>query len=287
VEISQLKYFLAIARHQSFHAAARELRASLSSLTHAAKNLEVELGIKLFTTHKQRLQITPSGLKLQKHALDLIAREEEARRDLIGSNNELIIRLAGQEVLFSRAISLIETRLKRASEKIRFIMTNQTNLQALASLDSGDAHIAVVTAQSPSQYVSAPLLKTQFKTCVGKDHPLAEIARESSRIRVEELLKYDFASCSSAIFGNEDRQPSPDGWRDDIFPRSIKYRVDSLNAVENLVKDGKAVAYLPDFFAETSQLIPLKISGCPYTCEYEANLVGRKPIVSSWMHRLF
>jgi DNA-binding transcriptional LysR family regulator len=287
MEISQLRYFLAVARHESFHAASREMRASLSSLTHAAKTLEAELGIKLFTTHKKRLQITPSGLKLQRHALELIAREEEAKRDLAGSQDELIIRLVGQEVLFGRAISFIENRLKRTTEKIRFIMTHQTSDVALGSLDSGNAQVAVITSKANPQFAASPLLHTKFKTCVGDTHPLAKQARDGKKIPVDELLKHDFASCSSSIFGRVDQLQSADGWRDDIFPRSIKYRVDSLKLVEDLVKSGKAVAYLPDFFADAAQLIGLKISGCPYSCEYHASLVARKPIISGWMHKLF
>ena len=47
-------------------------------------------------------------------------------------------------------------------------------------------------------------------------------------------------------------------------------------AGENLISSGLALRYLPDYFVKSAGLIPLKISGCPYSCHYKRSH-------SSWM----
>jgi len=57
--------------------------------------------------------------------------------------------------------------------------------------------------------------------------------------------------------------------------------------MENLVREGLALGYLPDYFVESAGLTPLKISGCPYTCQQMTRLIVKAPIALGWLAKLW
>src|SRR5919107_4083661 len=81
--LNALKAFETAARHESFTRAAEELCVTQGAVSHQAKALEEELGIKLFTRERQRLVITEQGreyLAVLRDALDRIALGTERLR---------------------------------------------------------------------------------------------------------------------------------------------------------------------------------------------------------------
>ena len=75
-QLNALKTFEAAARHESFTRAAEELCVTQGAVSHQVKALEAELGVKLFTRARQRLNTTDAGrdyLTVVRDALDRIA----------------------------------------------------------------------------------------------------------------------------------------------------------------------------------------------------------------------
>jgi len=89
------------------------------------------------------------------------------------------------------------------------------------------------------------------------------------------------------ILGKIAKSDSIDGWRDDKFPRKIKYKVCGLKMMENLVKDGLALAYLPEYFVEASDLSPLNVLGCPYSCSQTIKIITKDSTALSWLNMLW
>jgi len=61
MQLDQLRYFLAVARHLSFTRAAESLPLSQPSLTNQIRKLERELGVELFERTTRRVRLTPAG----------------------------------------------------------------------------------------------------------------------------------------------------------------------------------------------------------------------------------
>ena len=80
VELFQLRYFAAAARHLHFSRAAEEVCISQPSLSLQVANLEREVGTALFTRQGRSVQLTDAGTVLLEHAQRLLEMEEEARR---------------------------------------------------------------------------------------------------------------------------------------------------------------------------------------------------------------
>ena len=73
MEIRVLRYFLEIAREENMTRAAARLHVSQPSLSRQMKELEEELGKKLFTRSNYSIHLTDEGMLLRKRAEDLLA----------------------------------------------------------------------------------------------------------------------------------------------------------------------------------------------------------------------
>lgn len=77
-----LVYFVAVARHASVRAAARQLNIASSAITRQIAQLEDALGMALFHRARQRMTLTPAGEILYRHARRLTAPMEAAVSEL-------------------------------------------------------------------------------------------------------------------------------------------------------------------------------------------------------------
>ena len=61
MEFRQLRYFVTVARELNFTRAAEKLRVAQPALSRQVRQLEEELGVRLFERTKRRVELTPSG----------------------------------------------------------------------------------------------------------------------------------------------------------------------------------------------------------------------------------
>ena len=61
MDIDQARTFLAIAAHGSFLEAARRLHVTQSTVSARIRNLEAELGVRLFVRNRSGASLTPAG----------------------------------------------------------------------------------------------------------------------------------------------------------------------------------------------------------------------------------
>lgn len=80
MELFQLRYFAAAARHRNFSRAAEEVCVSQPSLSLQIANLEREVGTALFVRQGRSVRLTDAGAVLCEHAERILAQEREARR---------------------------------------------------------------------------------------------------------------------------------------------------------------------------------------------------------------
>jgi LysR family nitrogen assimilation transcriptional regulator len=85
MEFRQLEYFLAVARHGSFSAAAARIHVAQPALSAQVAKLERELGCRLLLRHSRGAELTSAGRQLKAHALDLIERRDALKRQLGGA----------------------------------------------------------------------------------------------------------------------------------------------------------------------------------------------------------
>jgi DNA-binding transcriptional LysR family regulator len=156
--------------------------------------------------------------------------------------------------------------------------------RAQALVQTGEAHLALVTGEIFPGLSAQIRAETQFVTVAGPGHPLYGRRKP---IAVEEILEHAFVSPSHPILGKVGLKQSLDGWRDDQFTRKVGYLTASLKMLEVLVTEGRALAYLPDYHAAGLEVRVLEVTGCPYSCAQKIRLVARRPKETGWLNALF
>src|ERR671930_961202 len=82
VELRQLRYVEAVARHRHFTRAAEELHVAQSALSHQIKRLEAELGTELFERTSRSVMPTEAGEAVAARARRILAEVDDVREDV-------------------------------------------------------------------------------------------------------------------------------------------------------------------------------------------------------------
>ena len=82
MELAQVRYFNAVARHGSFSAAAKALGVTQPGLTKAVRRLEASLDCALFARLPRGVALTQQGQALLRHASQLEVQLQDAREEV-------------------------------------------------------------------------------------------------------------------------------------------------------------------------------------------------------------
>lgn len=89
MELRVLRYFLEVAKEQSFTKAAKQLHITQPTLSRQLAELEKELGTTLFNRNGHGITLTEDGLLLKRRALEMVDLEDKLRDDFKG-DQELV-----------------------------------------------------------------------------------------------------------------------------------------------------------------------------------------------------
>ena len=89
MQLSQMRYFIEIAKTKNISLAAKNLHLSQPSLSFAIKSLEEELGVALLTRHSKSVSLTDAGEKFASHA-EIILGSTEQLGDLMKRHSKLL-----------------------------------------------------------------------------------------------------------------------------------------------------------------------------------------------------
>lgn len=285
MELFELRYFLEVAKLENIHRASERLNVSPGSLSKAIARLENELDVLLFQREGRSIKITNEGKLLKIRAEELLKLEHKTKQEITGKEGNIHAIICGPEILLSTIGPQVAEKIEKKNANTQFEFLSLDEDAILNKINNGEAHLALSTQDIPNYLSSKKLLDAKFQTVVGKGHPL--YSKSKDNIPVETVLKYSFVSTSHPLFGKVGKRQSSDGWRDDEFPRKISYLTSSLQLLIQLVQEGKAIAYLPDYLVKNLNVSILKITGCPYTCVQSIQLIARKPEDRAWTKQLF
>lgn len=226
MEIRVLRYFLEIAREGNMTRAAARLHVSQPSLSKQIKELENELGKKLFLRSSYSVRLTDEGMLLRKRAEDLlaiadkIAAEFQSMDDIAGG--DIFIGCAESHLVkyLARAVA----RLNRRCPGVHYHITSGGTEQVTERLDRGLFDMAFIVEPpdlSKYNYMEIPETDT-WGALMRTDCPLAK----KDSVSIDDILPYP-------VFCSEQSAKAD-------LPRWCGEMADKLNimATFNLVNNG-------------------------------------------------
>ena len=88
MEIRVLRYFLTIAREGSITSAAEQLHITQPTLSRQIKDLEDELGQKLFHRSSHSMKLTQEGFIFRKRAEEIVAMVDKTSAEFLSMDND-------------------------------------------------------------------------------------------------------------------------------------------------------------------------------------------------------
>lgn len=177
MELRVLRYFLAVAREGSVTGAANFLHVTQPTLSRQLKDLEEELGTKLFIRHSHSVSLTPDGMRLRKRAeevVDMIEKTEAefaVKEENIGGD----IHIGGGETRVMRLLAGIIHEIRKEYPNIHIHLHSGNSEDVTERLDKGllDFGVLIQPADlSKYDYVNLPE-KDVWGVITRKDSPLA------------------------------------------------------------------------------------------------------------------
>lgn len=178
MEIRVLRYFIEIAREGSMTAAADVLHVSQSALSKQMKELETELGKKLFRRGSRSVSLTDEGILLRRRAEDILDMVDKTTDEF-----KAIDDLQGGDVYLGCAESYLISSVARKIKNFknhyplfRYHIISGDRTVVLDRLDRGLLDFGVVV-EMPNldryQYLELPGADT-WGVLMPKEHPLAK-----------------------------------------------------------------------------------------------------------------
>ena len=146
MEFRVLQYFLAVTREGNISAAAQSLNLSQPSLSRQLKDLEEELGARLFIRGNRRIELTEEGLILRKRAGEIMQLVELTESEISEVKNNIsgTLSIGAGESLSMHRITEVFRRLKENYPDIRLNVVSGDTEDLQDRLDRGLLDFALI-----------------------------------------------------------------------------------------------------------------------------------------------
>ena len=162
ISYDHYRIFYYVAKFCSFTKAANALMNNQPNVTRAIKNLEGELGCKLFVRSNRSVALTPEGERLYEHISVAFSHIEAAEKELLLDNSlqSGSISIGASEVALHCFLLPVLKEFREMYPGVRIRVSNHSTPQAIAALKEGLVDFAVVTTPTDiPKYTKKTILK--------------------------------------------------------------------------------------------------------------------------------
>lgn len=287
MEIRVLRYFLTIAREGSITAAADFLHITQPTLSRQLKDLEQELGKKLFIRSSHSIILTDEGMLLRKRAEEIVDMVDKLEAEF-SSMEETIsgdVYIGGGETDAMKQIARIVKDLQVRYPNIRYHLYSGNEDDVTERLDKGllDFGILIQPADlSKYNYSNIPA-KDVWGVVMRKDSPLAS----KETIQAVDILNVPLICSRQAIKQTFSKNEFTDWFGEDFDKLNV---VTTYNLAYNaaiMVEEGIGYAVTIDKLVNTSSDSNLCFRPLEPRLESGLNIVWKKHQVFSAAADLF
>jgi len=252
MELRQLRYFLAVAEELHFTRAAEKLYVAQPALSLQIRQLEDELGVKLFERLKHRVQLTPAGRVFAQKARFALEQTQKAAKEasLVGRGEAGSLCIG---FVSSAVVSVLPGILRNYSSKIPAVAIELLELdpsEQLEGLRNGTLDLGVMHA-----LVEAPDLEmvTLAREELLAALPASHSAARSERVELTTLAGETFLVPKKHEFGGLHEVVIDACHQAGFVPRKMQ-ATRLLQTALCLVGGELGVALVPESFRENVQI---------------------------------
>ncbi|MCB6202250.1 LysR family transcriptional regulator [Extibacter muris] len=287
MEIRVLRYFLAIAREGSITNAANFLHVTQPTLSRQIRELEEELGQKLFVRKSHSMTLTNEGMLLRKRAEEIVSMVDKTEAEFSSMENIIggDIYIGGGETDAIKLVADVVKELRNDYPDIHYHLYSGNAADVTERLDKGllDFGILIQPADiSKYDYINLPA-KDVWGVIMRKDSPLAQ----KDSIHKEDLLNIPLI-CSRQAMSQERSKNEFAQWFGEYFEKLNV--VTTFNLVYNaaiMVEAGVGYAVTIDKLTNTTESSSLCFRPLEPRIESGLNIIWKKYQIFSAPAELF
>lgn len=242
--IQQLKYIVALNDERHFARAAEACMVTQPGLTIQLKNLEEEIGIKIFDRNKVPLTPTLLGIEIISRAKKILREADEIRDFVVNEKNKLEgeLKLGVISTLSPYLIPLFIKAMRKATPKMHYIIKEANTGQLMHDVETGALDVALMaTPTGNANLVEHPVFKEPFVAYLNDSHPMAksDFYKLQPSDKTELLLlqnEYCYNAQLLDICGIKD--PGK-------IKEQFRYDISSIETLKNLVRAQLGFAIIP------------------------------------------
>lgn len=146
MELTHLRYFVAVAEELHFGKAARRLRISQPPLSQQIKKLEDELNLKLFNRSSRVVALTEAGRLMLDEARAVLSRVDllEERMALIGGGKGGLLSIGFNEPALNTVLPRAVDRFRRKYPKVGLQLHEMESTRQLRALRGREIHLGLM-----------------------------------------------------------------------------------------------------------------------------------------------
>ncbi|MGN0953634.1 LysR family transcriptional regulator [Dialister sp.] len=276
MEISQLEYFVILARIRHFTRAARSMSITQSALSHSMRKLEKELGVALFERTEQGVTLTAAGQDFLSHA-------ERSLNELKKGKNELeemknpgrgLIRLSFIHSLGTGLIPFLLAGYEKHCA--RFVLSQNDSASLTRNLLEGKNDLCLCPPMmSMENIIWVYLFSEKLYAALPRSHRLAQ--RKSLAVKDLEKEPFIFLKRSYNLRVLSEEFLAGAG----VNPL-VMYEGDDVNTLAGLISAGLGVSILPETEGtDRSDIVFIPFSDRPLTREIGLAWNGSVPLTAA------
>ncbi|KAB7667141.1 LysR family transcriptional regulator [Bacillus sp. B1-b2] len=287
MELRVLRYFLAVAREGSITGAAELLHVTQPTLSRQLKDLELELGKKLFIRSSHSIILTEEGILLRKRAEEIVHMVGKLEAEFTNMEETISgdVYIGSGETEAMKLIARIVRKLQLSYPNIKFHLYSGNEEDVTDRLNKGllDFGILIQPADlSKYNYINIPA-KDLWGVVMRKDSSLAS----NETIQAADLLHVPLICSRQAMQQSYSKNEFADWFGEDFDKLNV---ITTYNLAFNaaiMVEEGIGYAITLDKLVNTSNDSNLCFRPLEPRLESELNIVWKKHHVLSTTAELF
>lgn len=238
--LAEIEGFVTVAKHLNVSRAASDLCISQPALTGRLRNLERELGQRLFVRTTAGVRLTPAGQALLPHAKRILAAVDEGKQLMawMSKGGTRTLTLAATPVVSTYVMPEAIVRFLEQEPDVRVSMRTGSSSEVLEMVRRDEVRIGLARDVARSGMNEQTLFEDDLVLVAPRDHPI--VRQERVRIGDLDRERLILFGRSSTLYSISQRLFLGAG----VVPNDVM-EVDNAEVAKHMVIGGIGVALLP------------------------------------------